>query len=49
MLQISTLFGTDYFLVKTVPKVRDWGKILFMIFGLFLVDRSQKLNINIKY
>ena len=26
MFQNSTLFGTIYFLVKTAPKVRGWGK-----------------------
>lgn len=26
MLQISTLFGTNFPLVKTAPKVRDLGK-----------------------
>jgi hypothetical protein len=31
MLQISTLFGTSFPLVKTAQKVRDLGKKLFRI------------------
>jgi hypothetical protein len=39
MLQISTLFGTIYFLVKTAPKVRGSGKDFSEFCVPFLVDR----------
>ena len=39
MLQISILFGTIYFLVKTAPKVRGLGKDYLEFCVLFSVDR----------
>ncbi|WP_368030749.1 hypothetical protein [Arcobacter sp. s6] len=39
MFNNSTLFGTDYFSVKTVPKVRGSGKDFSEFCVLFLVDR----------
>ena len=40
MLQISTLLGTIYFLVKTAQKVRGLERDCSEFYVLFSVDRS---------
>ena len=46
MLQISLLFGTIYFLVKTAPKVRDLGEDYQNFMSYFLLT-DQYFNIPI--
>ncbi len=41
MLQISTLFGTSFLLLKTVPRVRDLGKYYSEFCVLVNVDRLK--------